>query len=285
MSSLAQTRPSEFEYTQADFTQIKGMIYDDAGIFLPDTKMNLVYSRLARRLRVLGMQRFSEYITFVAGKEGREERGHLLSALTTNLTHFFREPHHFETIRDAIAKEALAKTARGGKYRIWSAGCSSGEEPYSLAIALLDAAPELAKRDVKVLGTDIDPVVVNRATTGLYDREVIDPVEPRLREKYFQSGWGPNADRFCVGDEVRAMVDFQLLNLMGPWPIRESVDAVMCRNVVIYFDEATKGVLWQRFSEVLDPGGWLFIGHSERLSGHAKDRFESAGLTTYRRVR
>lgn len=284
MSSLAKPRASEFEYTDKDFTQIKGMIYDDAGIFLPDTKMNLVYSRLARRVRVLGMQRFIDYIAFVAGKEGREERGHLLSALTTNLTHFFREPHHFETIRNEIAKEALAKTARGGKYRIWSAGCSSGEEPYSLAIGLLDAAPELAKRDVKILGTDIDPVVVNRATTGLYDREVIDPVEPRLREKFFQSGWGPHADRFCVGDEVRAMVDFQLLNLMGPWPIRESVDAVMCRNVVIYFDEATKGVLWQRFSEVLDPGGWLFIGHSERLSGHAKDKFESVGLTTYRRV-
>ncbi|MEM7741937.1 MAG: protein-glutamate O-methyltransferase CheR [Pseudomonadota bacterium] len=285
MSSTPKPRGLEFEYDESDFSHIKGMIYDDAGIFLPDTKMNLVYSRLARRLRVLKMKRFSDYIAYVAGKDGREERGHLLSALTTNLTHFFREPHHFDIIKNEIAKEALAKTARGGKYRIWSAGCSSGEEPYSLAIALLDVAPELAKRDVKVLGTDIDPVVVNRATTGLYDREVVDPVEPRLRELYFQSGWGPNADRFCVGDEVRAMVEFQLLNLMGPWPIREAIDVVMCRNVVIYFDDATKAVLWQRFSEALDPGGWLFIGHSERITGHAKERFESSGLTTYRRVR
>lgn len=274
----------EFAYTDGDFRQIKGMIYDDAGIFLPDTKRNLVYSRLARRLRALNLASFSDYILFVQSRAGREERGHLINALTTNLTHFFREPHHFEMIRKVCVPEARRRVAVGGRYRVWSAGCSTGEEPYSLAIAMLDQAPELAEEDVRILATDIDSNVITLATKGAYEKDVVSPVEPRLLQRFFETGWGPNADRYVVGDELRAMVTFRTLNLMQPWPMAQKFDIIMCRNVVIYFDEPTKAVLWQRFADLLNPGGYLFIGHSERVHGKARDVFEPAGLTAYRRT-
>lgn len=279
----AAERTPEFPYTEEDFFQIKGMIYDDAGIFLPDTKMNLVYSRLARRLRALGMKTFAEYILHVQSRAGRGERGQLLNALTTNLTHFFREPHHFKIFREQIADEARRKTANGGRFRIWSAGCSTGEEPYSMAIALLDAAPELLDRDLRILATDIDSDVVERAKRGAYDPDIIAPVEPHLRQRYFQTGWGPNSEKFVVGDELRSMCRFRTLNLMQAWPMRHQFDVIMCRNVVIYFDEPTKAVLWQRFADNLGPRGWMFIGHSERVHGNARREFEPAGLTTYRK--
>ncbi|MEM1380910.1 MAG: protein-glutamate O-methyltransferase CheR [Pseudomonadota bacterium] len=280
----AISREPEFGYTDEDFRQIKGLIYDDAGIFLPDTKKNLVYSRLARRLRALKIDSFYDYILHVQSRAGREERSNLINALTTNLTHFFREPHHFEIFRKECVSEALRKSAVGGRYRIWSAGCSTGEEPYSLAIALLDQAPELADQDVKILATDIDSNVIGKATRGAYQKDIVSPVEPRLLQRYFEAGWGPHADRFVVGDDLRALITFRTLNLMQPWPMAQRFDVIMCRNVVIYFDEPTKAVLWQRFADLLNPGGYLFIGHSERVSGKARDAFEPAGLTTYRKI-
>nr|WP_233061406.1 protein-glutamate O-methyltransferase CheR [Parvularcula mediterranea] len=279
---MLEARNPEFPYTDDDFRQIKGMIYDDAGIFLPDTKSNLVYSRLARRLRALGMSSFRDYVVHVQSRSGRDERHHLINALTTNLTHFFREPHHYEIARRELAKEALERTANGGRYRVWSAGCSTGEEAYSLAITLLDAEPELLNRDVQILGTDIDSNVVETATKGAYTRDVVAPVEPRLLQRYFEAGWGPSCEKMVIGDDVRRMVTFKTLNLMQHWPMATKFDAIFCRNVVIYFDEATKSVLWERFAQQMKPEGWLFIGHSERISGAARQRFTSAGLTTYR---
>lgn len=280
---IAEQRTPEFPYTDEDFRQIKGMIYDDAGIFLPDSKQTLVYSRLARRLRELGLSSFYEYILFVQGRSGRDERGHLINALTTNLTHFFREPHHFKTAREELVPLALKRTAEGGRFRVWSAGCSTGEEAYSLAIAMLDEAPELLERDVQILGTDIDTNVVRTATTGAYTRDVVNPVEPRLRSRYFETGWGPKSDQFVVNDDLRRLTTFRTLNLMQNWPMAGQFDAIFCRNVVIYFDEATKSVLWERFADKLVNNGLLFIGHSERMTGSGRDLFESIGLTTYRK--
>ena len=274
----------EFLYTDEDFRQIKGMIYDDAGIFLPDTKRNLVYSRLARRLRALHLESFQDYVSLVQGRSGRKERGELINALTTNLTHFFREPHHFELFRKQCIPEALRRTATGQRYRIWSAGCSTGEEPYSLAIALLDEAPELADLDVKILATDIDSNVIDRAKRGAYTADIVSPVEPRLLQRYFEPGWGPNADQFVVGDDLRSLLSFRTLNLMESWPMAQRFDVIMCRNVVSYFDEPTKAVLWQRFADLLNPGGIMFIGHSERVQGKAREYFEPAGVTAYRKV-
>lgn len=281
---LVDTRTPEFSYTENDFRQIKGMIYDDAGIFLPDNKRSLVYSRLARRIRLLGMSSFVEYIDHVQSRAGRDERGHLINALTTNLTHFFREPHHFETARRELASLALKKTSEGGRFRVWSAGCSTGEEAYSMAIALLDEEPELLERDVQILGTDIDTNVVRTATTGAYTKDVVEPVEPRLRQRFFETGWGPNSDQYVVNDDLRRLTTFRTLNLMQHWPMTGQFDAIFCRNVVIYFDEATKSVLWERFADKLIANGLLFIGHSERISGGARLIFDTAGLTTYRKA-
>jgi chemotaxis protein methyltransferase CheR len=278
----AEARNQEFPYTERDFLQIKGILYDDAGIFLPPTKMSLVYSRLTKRLRALGLSSFYEYVQFVQGSGAKSERRHLINALTTNLTHFFREPHHLDMVTQELAPRALETTARGGRFRIWSAGCSTGEEPYSIALALLRHSPEIASRDVQILATDIDSEVVAYGERGAYDKNVVRPVEASLLQRYFQTGWGPNADRYVVCDELRAMTSFKTLNLMQHWPLSGKMDAIFCRNVVIYFDEATKAVLWQRFAEVLKPGALLMIGHSERISGPARDLFEPAGLTTYR---
>lgn len=283
--SASEARVPEFAYTDADFRQIKGMLYDDAGIFLPDTKQNLVYSRLAKRLRALGLQSFEDYVALVQSRAGRHERTRLINAMTTNHTHFFREPHHFDIVRQRVAAEALRATGEGQRYRIWSAGCSSGEEPYSLAIALLEAAPELAERDIQILATDIDSEVIEKAKKGAYDREVVAPVPPLHVQRFFETGWGPNSDRLVVGDQLRKMITFRTLNLMQHWPMPHRFDMIICRNVVIYFDEATKSVLWDRFANHLVDGGWLFIGHSERISGQARERFEPAGLTTYRKIR
>ncbi|MEM1409910.1 MAG: CheR family methyltransferase, partial [Pseudomonadota bacterium] len=165
-----------------------------------------------------------------------------------------------------------------------AAGCSTGEEPYSLALAFLDEAPELADQDVKILATDIDSNVMEEARKGAYTEDIVSPVEPRLLQRFFETGWGPNADRYVVGDDLRALVTFKSLNLMQPWPMAQRFDVIMCRNVVIYFDEPTKAVLWQRFADLLNPGGHLFIGHSERVHGPARRLFEPAGLTTYRKL-
>jgi chemotaxis protein methyltransferase CheR len=276
-------RQQEFPYTETDFNQIKGILYDDSGIYLPPTKMNLVYSRLTKRLRALGLKSFYDYVLYVQGSGAKSERRHLINALTTNLTHFFREPHHLDTVSQVLAPEAMGITAQGGRYRIWSAGCSTGEEPYSIALALLRHSAELSSRNVQILGTDIDSDVVDHASRGAYEKQIVGPVEPSLLAKYFETGWGPNADRFVVSDTLRSMTTFKTLNLMQHWPMSGLFDAVFCRNVVIYFDEATKAVLWQRFAAAIKPGGHLMIGHSERIAGPARDLFEPAGLTTYRR--
>ncbi|MCQ8184564.1 CheR family methyltransferase [Parvularcula maris] len=279
----AEARQQEFPYTDTDFKQIKGILYDEAGIFLPSTKMSLVYSRLTKRLRALGLKSFYEYVLYVQGSGAKSERRQLVNALTTNLTHFFREPHHLDTVTNVLGPEAVQATSSGRSYRIWSAGCSTGEEPYSVALALLRHAPELAQRDVHILATDIDSDVVDHAKRGAYEKHIVRPVESGLLSKYFETGWGPNADRYVVRDTLRSMTTFKTLNLMQHWPMSGQFDAVFCRNVVIYFDEATKAVLWQRFASAIKPGGHLMIGHSERIAGPAREMFEPAGLTTYRR--
>jgi chemotaxis protein methyltransferase CheR len=278
----AEARNQEFPYTETDFRQIKGILYDDSGIFLPPTKMNLVYSRLTKRLRALGLKSFYEYVLYVQGSGAKSERRHLVNALTTNLTHFFREPHHLDVVTNQLGPLAMRKTAAGERFRIWSAGCSTGEEPYSIALALLRHSPELAKRDVQILATDIDSEVVAHGERGAYEKQIVQPVEASLLKRYFQTGWGPNADRYVVCDDLRSMTSFKTLNLMQHWPIAGQFDAIFCRNVVIYFDEATKAVLWQRFAAALLPGAPLMIGHSERIAGPARELFEPAGLTAYR---
>jgi chemotaxis protein methyltransferase CheR len=266
---------TEFVMTAEDFASIAATLHAASGISLSPSKTSLVYSRLAKRLRALGLESFRDYCKLIAGSDGVDERQAMLAALTTNVTRFFREPHHFDYLRK-LMPELSAKAKRGGRVRLWSAGCSSGEEPYSIALTILSTLPNANELDVKILATDIDPVILAKAKEGLYSREALEPVPAELR-KYFD---GADANRrFSPAPAVRDMIAFRELNLIGPWPMTQKFDVIFCRNVAIYFDEPTQDRLFGRFAESLNPDGRLFIGHSERVNDA---RFISDGLTAYR---
>ncbi len=263
----------EFPLTEQDFNRISRILHDDSGIHLTAGKAALVYSRLARRLRLLGLSSFREYCSLLSGAEGADERRAMLSALTTNLTRFFREPHHFEHLRSHLVARLKPAAVSGRRVRIWSAGCSTGEEPYSIAMTVLDAIPEAPHLDIRVLATDIDPRVIATAQRGRYASEAVAQTPPAMRKRFLEDD-----DSVVVADEARALVTFRELNLMADWPMRGQFDVIFCRNVAIYFDEQTQSRLWARFADKLADRGVFYAGHSERVS---EPRFRSDGLTTY----
>jgi len=270
----------EFLFTTEDFMAIAQMLYDDAGIALAESKASLVYSRLAKRLRALGLESFRDYCRLVAGSEGVSERQNMLAALTTNVTRFFREPHHFEHLKAKVLPDLVQRARMRGRVRIWSAGCSTGQEPYSIALTLLDVLPDAAQYDVRILATDIDPNVVATGRAGVYSDEAVQPVPSALRDRWMVRVKDGARDAWGASEEMRRLVSFRELNLMGNWPMKGKFDAIFCRNVVIYFDEATQARIWGRFAPLLNPGGRLYVGHSERVTDIA--RFQTDGLTTYR---
>ena len=268
----------EFPFTRGDFQTVARLLHGMAGITLQDSKATLVYSRLAKRLRVLGLESFSDYCDLVGGDAGADERQAMLAALTTNVTRFFREPHHFEHLRTRVI-EPLADAIRAGRrLRIWSAGCSTGQEPYSIALTILDVLPEAAKLDVRILATDIDPNVVATAREAIYAADLIEGVPAGLRSRWLERR--PGGD-WSVSATARALVSPKVLNLMEPWPMKGPFDAIFCRNVVIYFDEPTQERVWSRFVPLLAPGGRLYVGHSER-AGYPGGQLSTDGLTTYK---
>ena len=267
----------EFLFTNDDFKKIAQILHSHAGIALAEGKAALVYSRLAKRLRTLGLRSFRDYCTLIEGQHGVDERQAMMAALTTNVTRYFREPHHFDHLRDTIMPKLAERARRGGRVRLWSAACSNGQEPYSMAITVLSVLPEAAKLDVKILATDIDPIMVAEGKAGIYREDAIAPVPLDARRKWFNKapgGWE-------VAEELRELVAFRELNLIGQWPMRGKFDAIFCRNVVIYFDEPTQERIWSRFAPMLEADGALYIGHSERVTGPATQLFETSGLTTY----
>ncbi|MEQ8305081.1 MAG: protein-glutamate O-methyltransferase [Hoeflea sp.] len=269
----------EYPLTRKDLSDIAGMIYSDAGIALNETKASLVYSRLSKRLRQIGLRSFKEYCALVGSSEGADERREMLSFLTTNFTRFFRENHHFEHLRTEVLPGLIARAKSGGRVRIWSAACSDGQEPYSIALTVLGALPNAATMDFRILATDIDPKIIAKAKAGVYEAQSIDTVDAGMRKQFFT----PVGERnFQVNDQVKQLITFRELNLMAQWPFRGPFDVIFCRNVVIYFDEPTQARIWVRYADLLPPGGHLYIGHSERLSGEGKDRFENTAITTYR---
>jgi chemotaxis protein methyltransferase CheR len=274
----------EFPLTIEDFRAIAAMLHADAGIALSEAKATLVYSRLAKRLRALGLRSFREYRALVAASESGEERRQMLTALTTNVTCFFREPHHFKHLKTVVLPALLKEARRGGRVRLWSAACSTGQEPYSMALTILSLMPDAAGLDVKVLATDIDPVVLAEGRAGAYDEANIAAVPSDLRQRWFTRAFESEGKKgWRVADEVRRLVAFRELNLIGSWPMKGRFQVIMCRNVVIYFAEETQTKVWNRLMPLVEPGGHLYIGHSERLTGEAVRHFESAGITTYRR--
>lgn len=273
--------PGEFHLSRDDFRKIAAMLHDDASIHLTESKAALVYSRLAKRLRALGLSSFRDYCALIAGSEGVDERQKMLAALTTNVTRFFREPHHFKHLETAVLPSLLDAARRGGRVRLWSAACSNGQEPYSIALTILSLMPDAGRFDVKVLASDIDPNMLAEGQAGIYAESVLEAVPANLRARWFVPA-GDAARRLSVAEELRELVVFRELNLFGAWPMKGLFQAIFCRNVAIYFEEETQMQLWSRFVPLLSPGGRLYIGHSERLIGTAADAFESEGITTYR---
>jgi len=273
----------EFPFTYRDFAQIAEIVQRDAGIALSDVKAPLVYSRLVRRLRVLGMESFRQYCGLVAHNEDGE-REEMIAALTTNVTRFFRENHHFEHFKNRVLPDLIPKARKGARIRFWSAGCSSGEEPYSLALSILALAPEAASFDIKILATDINRNILETAKAGLYGAAAVAPLEPEARDRFFiPSGGHDSATMWRVGPELRSMVSFRELNLIADWPMRQRYQAIFCRNVAIYFESSIRAAFWDRFASLLAPNGVLYIGHSERITS-SRHRFKAEGNTTYRLV-
>jgi Methylase of chemotaxis methyl-accepting proteins len=268
----------EFVFRAEDFRRIAAILHESAGIALSESKATLVYSRLAKRLRSLGLESFRDYCALIADAEGADERQRMIAALTTNVTRFFREPHHFEHLKAKVLPPLLRAARDGAPVRIWSAGCSSGEEPYSIALTILSLAPEAPEWDVRILATDIDTNVLAKARAGTYGASNMLQIPGDLRSRWFER----DGEAWTVTAPLRRLVVFNELNLMGEWPMKRRFDAIFCRNVVIYFEEATQARVFARFVPQMNPGARLYIGHSERISGPAADVLESDGVTIYR---
>jgi chemotaxis protein methyltransferase CheR len=278
LDSSAGDPQREFPFSDADFRGLVQLAYEQAGIALADSKRNLVYSRLSRRLRVLGLRSFGEYRNYLA--ENDSERENFINAISTNLTKFFRESHHFDHFREHIAAP-FNKSKPGSRLRVWSAGCSSGEEPYTVGVVLKREIRDIERHDVRILATDIDTEVIARGARGEYQASALDEV-PRAYQEYFTPIEGGKGDNVVVDRGVRSLIAFKRLNLMETWPFNGLFDAIFCRNVMIYFDGPTKAKLIERFTQKVKPGGFLYIGHSESLNG-AHPGISLVGRTIYRR--
>jgi chemotaxis protein methyltransferase CheR len=268
------------ELMPRDFAAIAAIMHEDARIALTEAKTTLVQSRLSRRLREHGLVRFSDYVALV--EHDAEERAAMVVALTTNHTHFFREPHHFDHFRDVVIPH-LQRRAREHPVRIWSAGCSSGEEVYTIAMCLLGpdrtSAAWLRNADVRLLATDIAPHVVQSVRDGFYS----DSIAAAVPEPYRSTWMRPQGSGFVMAEEARRLVTAGVLNLFEPWPLKAAYDVIFCRNVMIYFADPAKEELEQRFVSQLAPGGHLYIGHSERMIGPAARQMHSCGHTIYQK--
>ncbi|MDR6890149.1 MULTISPECIES: CheR family methyltransferase [Variovorax] len=264
---------SEFLFTDSDFSRIRTLIHRRAGIALGEHKRQMVYSRLSRRLRDLGLPQFATYLNMLEDSRDGDEWQLFINSLTTNLTSFFREAHHFPVLADLARKATQPVT-------VWCAAASTGEEPYSIAITLMEALGERAS-SARVIATDIDTSVLARASAGVFTMEQVNRLSPERLRRFFSKGTGANAGKVRVRPEVTAMVKFSRLNLLdASWPVKEPVDAIFCRNVMIYFDKPTQKKLLDRFVPLLKPSGLLFAGHSENAS-LVNQTFKTVGQTVY----
>jgi chemotaxis protein methyltransferase CheR len=272
---------AEIPLSAAEFGRVKARVYEEAGIALSDAKRTLVISRLSKIVRALGLGSFTDYLDFLDGRAAPEDRQDFINALTTNLTRFWREDHHFSHLADYV-KQLAAKPTRFSpdgrpRLRIWSAGCSTGQEPYTIAMTLMAALPELRNWDFRILATDIDTKVLHKAAGGIYPVAELSGLTAERARLLKARGDG----KIEVPAAVRSLVAFRPLNLMQQqWPMKGPFDAVFCRNVAIYFDKPTQGAVFGRLGRIIVPGGYLYIGHSENL-GSGDQGFKLVGKTIY----
>ncbi len=280
----AKERGREFDFTDRDFELIRKRLYEETGISLSDSKRDLAYGRLARVLRRKNLASFSDYLKYLKTAPS-EDCTEFVNALTTNVTSFFREGHQFEILAEKLLPERIAEVQadRSNKLRIWSSACSTGQEPYSIAMVLAEGLAGRSGIDAKILATDLDSDVVAKASAGVYPLKNLDGIPPERQKRWLWRGKGANAGSARVVPDLRKLITFKQLNLMHPLPMKGPFDFVFCRNVVIYFDKPTQKGLFDRIANVMAPGGHLFIGHSESLSG-LTEKFEFCGGNVYRRV-
>lgn len=279
-----QTREArQYRFTDRDFRALTRLVHDRTGIALSEQKRDLVYGRLSKRLRQLQMESFSDYCQLL--EDGDAEFENFVNAITTNHTKFFREAHHFVHLKTVVIPElqSAAKASGNRKFRMWSAACSSGEEPYSLAMTIMAYLTSYQDYDVRILATDLDSNVLTKAREAKYSREQFDHLPPKLVDRLPRSAISVSSDGMTLTDAVRRLIAFKQLNFMSSWPMKDRFDAIMCRNVMIYFDEETKRTLVQRFDKQLKVGGFLYTGHAESLLG-LLDNYKMVGRTVYRKM-
>jgi chemotaxis protein methyltransferase CheR len=272
-------RNEEFQLSDEEFHEIRRVVHRTTGIALADTKRHLVYGRLARRLRALDMSSFRDYLARI--EDDAAELEEFCNAITTNLTFFFREGHHFQYLNSTLLPMLQKRNASTRRIRIWSAGCSTGEEPYSIAACINETLGALRDWDIKILATDLDSKVLAHGQDGIYNADRLDKVEKARRDRWFSPVNG--GTQWSAKDELRRLISFKRLNLMESWPFKGPFDAIFCRNVVIYFDKPTQRVVFGRMAELQRAGDHLFIGHSESLF-NVCERYELIGQTTYRNL-
>lgn len=271
---VATAAARDFAFTHADFERVRQLIYDYAGIALSQAKRDMVYSRLARRLRQAGLASFEAYLDLVESGDAAEVEA-FTNALTTNLTAFFRESHHFP-----ILAEHLSRAGAASPQTIWCSAASTGEEPYSIAMTAVEAFGSF-DAPVRILASDVDTNVLAAAQAGVYTEDRIEKLDAQRLKRFFQRGSGANAGKVRVRDELRKLITFRRINLLeGGWPLRGPLDVIFCRNVMIYFDKATQLKILQRFAPLLHKDGLLFAGHSESFH-NAAHLFRLRGKTVY----
>jgi chemotaxis protein methyltransferase CheR len=281
MIGIQSPRTREFEFSRADFLVLRDMVKKLAGIDLADSKEDMVYSRISRRLRSLGLRTFAQYCELLESGDS-SELAEFCNAMTTNLTAFFREGHHFDYLRSHVLAPRLAGPKAARRVRIWSAGCSSGEEAYSIAMTVCETIPDRRGWDVKILATDIDSRMLALAKQGSYSQDRVKGLTSERLARFFENA--PGEQRlFSIKPEVARLVTFKQLNLMHDWPMSGPFDAIVCRNVVIYFDKHTQRQLFARMAQLQRRDDLLFLGHSETLFKVSTD-YELIGKTVYRRA-
>lgn len=272
---------STFELKNSDFEKISRLVYEQCGIYLHEGKKELVKARLSKRLRAGNYKSFTDYYHYVTTEEGTEELISMIDSISTNLTSFFREESHFVRLRHIILSKIEKSGYRGSKdtFKIWSAGCSTGEEPYSLAITVTEVVDQKPLA-ASILATDISTKVLRVAEAGIYAQERIKGIAPPILKKYFQVGTGQSEGFVRVKKELKSMITFQRFNLMERFHVHNDFDIIFCRNVMIYFDKKTQSILVNKFYDSLKSGGYFFVGHSESLTG-LKHQFQYVEPSVY----
>lgn len=272
----------EFNFTDKHFNWFVKTVKENTGIALSGQKRDLVYGRLARRLRKIGLENFNQYIELLKSNP-QDEMIEFVNSITTNLTSFYREEHHFQYLSQTVLKYLQIQRREEKKIRIWSAGCSTGEEPYSIAMTLRESIPDIDSWDIKILATDIDTNVLEIAKNGIYQRDRISGIQDAQFKKWFLKSSSTDSNEVKVSPKIQQLITFKQLNLMEAWPMKGKFDVLFCRNVVIYFNKETQRILFERFANILKDDSYMFLGHSESLY-KVTDRFNLLGKTIHQKA-